>query len=635
MGFLSKLFGGDAGPVPGKPQDEAAASSSAASPSAAASPEASPPDTAEAPKTVPRPPEAPREAAPPPRAAASPGAARAEPFPAPPKSASTAALRVPVETPAAPTAPAARVEAPETPRPAGRPTLRNTERQAAPVPREPPPVAAREPGPVTSGVPRRPPDAPRRPPQVESSIITSAPELAAPPAAAAAPRPAAGARPAKAAALEPPRAPAAAADPNPPPRAAMASVSGEAGLLGASRTRKDRTKSPGFYSNMAPAYGSQTVSPGAAPSTLKRTVVGVAPPPEPAPIAVADATAKAPAPAASAAQSPIAADVNGAAAAAELAPAAAAEPLPTAAANDVVPGAESMAPAQTANDNDELEKEETAPGVGHMPSRHDPVIRGELPERDLELLVQFVMDVGLGFASDAWLGAARGAIGRLKAGATRLARAPLDKALTQFQVELDAPNALSEERRGRIMQQLVLVDLALPRPIDVSGQRSIRERLIVQHLISELAATHPLVAQHLREAGSVSLERLSRLVPAELAERVGLSSEQVEQALAPFREYLDERGRRGPEAALLGKGALLAQRLAELEASAEQFERVADGDDAQAKREARRRRQSDIARVSLFLAEWGEAGLLGEFERSSVQGKITRLRRWLSELPAS
>jgi hypothetical protein len=411
----------------------------------------------------------------------------------------------------------------------------------------------------------------------------------------------------------------------------MPSVSGEAGLLAGARTRKDRTKSPGFYSNMAPAYGAQTVNPALGPSQLKRTVVGVAPPPEPVPSVSVDAAAKPPA--APAAENPITADVNGAAAAAVLAPTGA-EPLAIAAANDVVVGGELVAPALTANESDELEKEDTAPGVGHTPSRHDPIIRGEIPERDLELLVQFVMDVGLGLATEAWLRAVREAVGRLKAGAARLSRAALDKALTQFQVEIDAPNALSEERRGRIAQQLVLVDLALPRPIDVSGQRQVRERLIVQHLLAEIAATHPLIAQRLREEGSISLEQLTRLVPAEMAARVGLESEQVEQALASFREYVAERGRRGPEAALLGKGALLAQRLAELEASAELFERVADGDDAHAKREARRRRQSDIARVSLFLAEWGEAAILGEFERSSVQGKIVRLRRWLSELPA-
>jgi hypothetical protein len=518
--------------------------------------------------------------------------------------------------------------------------LKNAERQTAPVaPREAPaaPAPTREAAGAAPAAPRRPLESPRRSPQLESSIITSAPELTAQPSpAATAPRPAAGARPARApAAAEPPRAPAGAAEANPPPRAAMSSVSGEAGLL--ARTRKDRSKSPGFYSNMAPAYGSQTVSPGVGQAAIKRTAVGHAPPPEPGPSGVAEGVGQPPAgAAAAAAQSPSATELNGAAAAEILAPvepAEPAEPLVTAA-NDVAPGSDSVAPARTANDNDELEKEETAPGVGHMPSRHDPAVRNEIPERDLELLVQFVMDLGLGLGSDGWLGAARDAVGRLEVVASRLARAALAKALSQFRVELDAPNALSEERRARIMQQLVLVDLALPRPIDVSGQRLVRERLIVQHLLTELSAAHPLVAQRLRDDGSIALERLSRLIPAELALRAGLSSEQVEQALGPFRDYLEERARRGPEPALLGKGPLLAQRLAELEASADLFERVADGDDAQAKREARRRRQSDITRVSLFLAEWGEAAILAEFERCSVQGKIARLRRWLMELPA-
>ena len=214
-------------------------------------------------------------------------------------------------------------------------------------------------------------------------------------------------------------------------------------------------------------------------------------------------------------------------------------------------------------------------------------------------------------------------------------RGALDKALAQLAVELEAPNALAEERKGRIVQALVLVDLALPRPVDISGQRLVRERLIVQHLFAELSASHPLIAQRLRDEGGISLERFGRIDPAELADKVGLSAEQVEQGLASFRDYLQERMRRGPEAALLGKAPLLAQKLAELEASAESFEQVADGDDARAKREARRRRQTDISRVSLFLAEWGEAAILGELERSSVQGKIARLRRWLTELTAS
>jgi hypothetical protein len=179
------------------------------------------------------------------------------------------------------------------------------------------------------------------------------------------------------------------------------------------------------------------------------------------------------------------------------------------------------------------------------------------------------------------------------------------------------------------------VDLALPRPIDVSGQRVIRERLIVHHLLSELSVAHPLIAQSLRDEGNLSLERFARIVPAELADKASISGEQAERALSSFRDYLHERARRGPEAALLGKAHALEQRLVALEASAQLFEQVADGDDVHAKREARKQRQADIARLSLFLAEWGEAAILAELERSSVQGKIARLRRWLTDLPAS
>lgn len=555
------------------------------------------------------------------------------------------------DVPAAP--PARRAELPDPFQAPARSASKNLERQPAPAAAPP-----AEPVPVPPAVPRRSLDATPRSPQRESSIITSAPELGIdaarpdPARTATAPRPAAGVRP-RVPAAEPPRPPAG-ADPGPPPRAPMSSVSGETGLL--ARTRKDRTKSPGFYSNMAPAYGSQTVSAPLAQSSLKRTTVGVAPPPAPAPSAqgVVKAAVE---PAAAAAPSPAA--LNGSERAARLPPDAA-DPLAAPAANDLAPNAFAAsdlaandlaaddlaaddltasaiegAPAHDLADEDEFEKEETAPGVGHALSRHDPALRNEISERDLELLVQFGMDLALGIAGEAWLTVARETTIRLKLTAIRLSRGPLDKALAQLGVELEGASVLSEERRGRILQQLILVDLALPRPIDLAGERQRRERLIVQHLFTELSATHPLVAQRLRDDGSVSLERFSQLDPAELGARVGLDREQIEAALGAFRDYLDERARRGPETALLGKGRLLAQRLAELEASAEYFERVAETEDAQAKREARRRRQSDIARVSLFLAEWGEAGILAEFERSSVQGKIARLRRWMMELPAS
>jgi hypothetical protein len=198
-------------------------------------------------------------------------------------------------------------------------------------------------------------------------------------------------------------------------------------------------------------------------------------------------------------------------------------------------------------------------------------------------------------------------------------------------VELEAPNVLAEERRSRIVQHMVLVDLALPRPVDVPGQRLVRDRLIVQHLLTELASAYPVVAQHLRDEGIFSLERLGRLAAGQLADAAGVSQEQAQGALAIFSDYLAERARRGPKLSVLGKGRALEERLADLECSAQHFERVGGDDDPGEKRRARKKRQTDIARVTLYLAERGEATILGEIERCSVQGKIARLRRWLTE----
>jgi hypothetical protein len=471
---------------------------------------------------------------------------------------------------------------------------------------------------TSAGSPLPAPDSPRRTARAaESSIITSAPSLGDGERPPLAPRPGAA------------KGKASGADPNAPrERAPMSSLSGESGLLGSSRTRKDRSKSPGFYSN---------VSSAATQAALKRTVVGVAPPPDLGAALPFDGAATPTSEprintddgAAGAARGPAGHD----ALTGDLTLTADAPTAERSATHEVVRAPVSAAPTAPAGEGDE--KEETSPGLGFTPSRYDPALRAELPERDLELLVDFLMDLGLGLANEAWLSAVREAVARLATAAAKLQRGGLEKALGQLSVELSAPNALAEERRSRILQQLVLVDLALPRPIDVPGRRLVRERLIVQHLVTEIAGSFPRVAQYLREDGITSLERLGRLTTDELSVRAEVSVDQADRALQTFRDYLAERARRGPSVSLTGKASVLAQSLRELQVAAEQFERCVDEDDPGIKREARKKRQIAITRLSLFLAESGEAGILGEIERSSVQGKIARLERWLNELPPS
>ena len=657
MGFLSKLFGGDAGPASGnKASDQPASASTELESSVAVrnpanTAEPAPPraDTPKRTSLAEPPPRAepPQRAEPPPRAERP---QRAEPpqrpekvaMPASDKSAPAASAatattveRQAVSTAESPTKPSdvnparALVREPvsTSTEAAKSSVVRTPERQVPPsATAATPPSSLAVNEPAGLGTPRKGADVPRRAPALESSIITSAPALNEIQRAAAAPRPALGAKAPKPPAAE-------------PPPARERNEPRDPGLISGAR-RKDRTKSPGFYSNMAPAHGAHTVSSALSQANLKRTVVGVAPPPE-APVATPgeDATGAAAANGAASPETSVGAARARTADASAAAHAALLDVLDAACPPDPksapIVTAASGAPATLASDAEEEEKEDTSPGLGVTRSRHDPAVRLDLPEGDLELLVDFVMDLGLGLAQDSWLSPVREAVARLKACAIKLQRGGLEKALGQLSVELDTPNVLGEERRARIQQALVLVDLALPRPIDVPGQRLVRERLIVQHLLAELSASHPMIAQALREDGVTSLERLSRLGAEELAERANVPLERAEQALSAFREYFSERARRGPELSLAGKTRALEQRLQDLESSAELFERVADDDDAGAKREARRRRQSDIARVSLYLAERGEATILGEIERCSVQGKIARLRRWLTEQPPS
>lgn len=395
----------------------------------------------------------------------------------------------------------------------------------------------------------------------------------------------------------------------------MSSLSGETAGVGGSRFKRDRSKSPGFYSSVSPANGSQAVT-GALPSRTnlqKSTVIGLAP------------VAGAATPAAVNADGAVAPSVEGALASSAVG-AADAPPVITTVSDDAAPPIAASA---------EEEKEDTSPGLGHTPSRHDPALRFALPERDLNLLLEFVLDLGLGLASPAWLEPVSAAIVRLRAAAVKLKRMALDKALAQLGAELEDPNALSDERKGRILQQFLLVDLALPGPIDVAGKRLLRERLIVEQLLGELALSNPLLTQRVRDEGVVSLERLARFDAAQLASKLDVSVGDAEQIVSTFKAYLLTRSRRGPELVLLGTARAVEQRLGALEASARDFDRACDTESSEARRRARRQRQSEVAQLNLLLAECGEAVILSELERCSVQGKIERLRRWLTEHPAN
>lgn len=614
MGFLSKFFGGDPSPTSAKSEAEAAPQpASDEGKDTATRPSAEEPPSAVGPARSSRPPveserktpEASSKRAEPAterKPVAQAGGARSAPLARTversdrAKGLSPQAAPEP-ETPAR--GAAARADAETVKRPAVRPGKSPNQRAAARAGgAERRPALAEEPAPLTP--PRRGVERPRKP--LEESILTSAPKLPVEPRGA---RGAANPTPE----ASPP------ADTK-PERASASTAEMDAAALAAFRSRRDHSKSPGFYSSITPAHNIHAVS---APSALKATMVGVGAKhgPERARSLAAPAASKAGA--GSAAESPAAdagVSARGLSTAREL-PASgdpeAAPPLP-------VVGLDF--------------KEDTSPGLGNNRSRHDPAAV-MLPDKPLEVLLEFILALAMGFASETWLAPARTAVADLRRAAARGDRISLEKALGLLSKELD-DFATLDERKERILHAFVAVNLALPHPVDIAARRAERERLIVEQLLAEVSLIHPLIPQRLRDDGVIS--SLARLLAAdveELSKRVSSSREQAEQVASTFQEYLASRAGRGPEVVILGKTRALRERLRSLEASAQHFDRVSEEEDAEARRRARRQRQAEVHQLNLLLAELGEASMLSDLERCSVQGKIERLGRWLSEHEAS
>lgn len=619
MGFLSKFFGGDAGTSPAKVDPSEPPRSSATQPeSAVAVREPQLPPPRQQLPTVPIVKTAPSKQPP---AAVSPALA------APPVAAQEAAVPA-----AALPAPAAKAEGskPEGAR------LEGPKPEAAKLDAAAP--AAEKAAGVTAAKDRR---------ALEDSVVTSAPKFSDGAARGpAAPRPmvgkTAGRPPAStvtsgrsaADRAAPDRGPAdrqPALDPAAVDKSAEKTAPVPISPANALRARRDHSKSPGFYSTVSPALGADAVatSPFAA-HPKKSTVVGLAAPQAEARALGARPAATAPDTVAAA----IAVEATLDPAAAAAAPVAA-----TPAAADVPQG--SFAPPQPHSAPPSsvavarVEKEETSPGLGYSRSRHDPSAALQLAEKDLELLSEFALDLGLGGTSDAWLAALRPVVQRLSLAASS-ASAPypmLDKALGALTEELAKIEHIDEQSRPRLYAQLVALDLALAKRLDIVAQKALRERLIIDQLLEELALSQPLVTRRLREQGLASLEGMLRVGAADLAQKLDCPLDQAEQIVNIFQGYAAQRSQRGPNG--VGKSLAMKQRLAALEASADAFERASEGEDSGARRRTRRQRQLDAAQLGLLLAELGEAKILAELERCSVQAKIQRVQRWLAERPSN
>lgn len=481
---------------------------------------------------------------------------------------------------------------------------------------------------------------PERRRALEDSVVTSAPKL--PGTAAARP-------PAKAVAKAAPAHLAASGKDRTGAEKVVPAPADPSGVP-ALRPRRDHNKSPGFYSSVSPAHAVTGGPFGPAPVQPKQpAAVGLVPAADPAPLRVpslahipaADpALAQPPADEAkqATAPSPLAASVAeaGKVEIEELEQTEAVGEWASMVADDsFAPAQPCSSPPASVSPVAREEKEETSPGLGTARSPHDPNLASQVSGTDLELLLAFALDLALGCASEAWFVPLRAAVGRLLAGDAAIRSPALEKALTTLANDLEQAGAFREENRQRLYGHVVAVDLALSKRMDVTGQKAIRERLIVDQLLEELAQAHPLLPRRLKDQGLISLESLGRLNPTDLSARLEATPDTAAQVASIFQSYLDGRMRRGPTVALLGKSVAVKERLSALEASADAFERASEEEDSGARRRTRKQRQTDVTQLNLLLAEFGEAKTLAEIERCSVQAKIERLQRWIGEQETS
>jgi hypothetical protein len=273
-------------------------------------------------------------------------------------------------------------------------------------------------------------------------------------------------------------------------------------------------------------------------------------------------------------------------------------------------------------------EETTSPGVGAARTQASAV---ELPRAELEFLGDFALQLALGPLSALWIREAKPALAVVRSAAAQAGKAELTLALeTLDRAFAEPPHARIEGvYRQTVLNGLLLLEPWLPMPRDVMTAKAHRERLIIDQLLAHAMGVTSVARQRLKDKGYANLDRLSEVDARVLAEQAELTPEQAQNLLSAFGDYVKSHAERAPLAGRTYTQSI-NDALLRLESSAAAFDYTCNGDDAREKRTARRRRQQAITAMNLLLAELGEAELLGELARCSVNERLERLREWIA-----
>lgn len=250
---------------------------------------------------------------------------------------------------------------------------------------------------------------------------------------------------------------------------------------------------------------------------------------------------------------------------------------------------------------------------------------------------ELAIELGMGEASQSWLGLCSPAVKSLQKAAKDMTLATLAEALENFSLALtaaeqDGARAIAGKERERLLETYKALEQAMPEAFAVEGEGVEREGVIVQSLLQQVPGLRKVALDKIYAAGLTSLSMFYAATAEELVQTTGIALELAERVVECFRQYRERASQIPPDAGHAADREKIASLARVLSEQSDAFDRLSKSwaaDAAKDKRRVRREREETVLEVNVVLARLGEVELVKELERAPFSRKIALLSSYL------
>ena len=212
-----------------------------------------------------------------------------------------------------------------------------------------------------------------------------------------------------------------------------------------------------------------------------------------------------------------------------------------------------------------------------------------------------------------------------------------DKALAEL-LRPGAPSVVASAGREALLAAYAPLISAMPGAFELEGERNRREPIVVRALLEQVPGLEPLMVDRMIAAGLGRLEALYQAKGDEIAVVADIPAD----VAASTAERVQAFRRATPAALAAPDGSAATQELCalvdQLCEDHREFEKAARGwteVDRAAKRQTRRKREVDFARVTIALARLGEVDLALHLPKVPFQRRLEELEALTRRLEAA